>query len=96
MSRNGGVWQVTSRDAPPISQCTNNNLNICCQADFVNTHLYMNQSYKIASLGMFNNGYGDCTSDGYCRNNLKIKCTPPPTHPPTTHPPTHPPTTPLL
>jgi len=65
-----------------VCNATKINTNVCCQADFVNTHLYTNQSYKIASLGMFNKGYGYCGGDAaphYCAGNSKMECTPAPT-----------------
>ena len=57
--QNGGIWQITSPDSPAISYtsdgCNEKTLsqNICCNADYVNTHLYTNDAYKVASFGMF-------------------------------------------
>jgi hypothetical protein len=47
--------------------------NLCCQADWVNTHLYTNASANISSFGMFNYGYGNCGwappgEQRYCSN----------------------------
>ena len=55
------------------------NNNVCCQADWVNTHLYTDQSYEISSFGMFNKGYGSCgwqpaNTQRYCTNNPQMKC----------------------
>jgi hypothetical protein len=57
--QNGGIWQITSPDSPAISYtldgCNEKTLsqNICCNADYVNTHLYTNDAYKVSSFGMF-------------------------------------------
>jgi hypothetical protein len=53
--------------------------NVCCQADYVNTHLYTDQSYNISSFGMFNEGYGYCKwappgKQRYCTGNPNMKC----------------------
>ena len=56
---NGGIWQITSPDSPAISYASDGcnektlNQNICCNADYVNTHLYTNDAYKVSSFGMF-------------------------------------------
>lgn len=34
--------------------------NVCCQADFVNTHLYTGVSSMVTSFGPFNTGLGSC------------------------------------
>ena len=61
-----------------VCNTTEINNNVCCQADYVNTHLYNSQSWNIASLGMFNEGYGTCgwskTDKHFCMNNTSIPC----------------------
>ena len=66
------------------SKCNNKiiDTDVCCQADFVNSHLYTNVGYNIASLGMFNNGYGYCNwkagpspTQSVCANDNSKTCT---------------------
>jgi len=53
----GGLWQVTSPDAPPLSGCEDGDYNNCCNVDYVRNHFYIDKSSQIGCFGTFSNDY---------------------------------------
>ena len=73
---NGGIWQVTSPDTLPNSCsmnegeeniCNNDTVatNVCCTADYVNSHLFTTQN-GLATMGTFNSSLGVCSKSNVC------------------------------